>query len=100
MSIWWYVAGIAFIALSVADIMQSVTLQKLGAVENNPLLGKHPKPAVLITFGTVTTLLWVSVALFLSYKNAPWIEAVWLLGIGLRIRTVVKSRKLYREMRP
>jgi hypothetical protein len=95
----WYVAGAAFVALSVMDVVQSLALQRLGAVENNPLLGKHPKPGVLIAFGTVTTLLWVAAALFLTYKQAPWIEAVWMLGIGLRIKTVVQGRKLHKELR-
>jgi hypothetical protein len=99
MSWLWYVAGVAFVALSVMDVMQSLALQKLGAVENNPLLGKHPKPATLIAFGTVTTLLWVAAALFLTYKQAPWIEAVWMLGIGLRIKVIVQGRKLHKELR-
>jgi hypothetical protein len=47
----------------------------------------------------VTTLLWVAAALFLTYKQAPWIEAVWMLGIGLRIKVIVQGRKLYRELR-
>jgi hypothetical protein len=98
MSWLWYVAGIAFIALSVMDVTQSLALQRLGAVENNPLLGKHPKPGVLIAFGAVTTALWVAAALFLTYKQAPWIEAVWMLGIGLRIKTVVQGRKLHKEL--
>jgi hypothetical protein len=79
--------------------MQSLALQKLGAVESNPLLGKHPKPWVLITYGTVTTALWAYAALWLTYKGAPWIEAVWILGIGLRIKTVVQSRQLYKELK-
>jgi hypothetical protein len=99
MSWLWYVAGIAFVALSVMDVMQSLALQRLGAVENNPLLGKHPRPGVLIAFGAVTTLLWVAAALFLTYKQAPWIEAVWMLGIGLRIKVIVQGRKLHRELR-
>jgi hypothetical protein len=94
----WYAAGVVFLALSIADVMQTLALQKMGAVEKNPLLGPHPKPGVLIAFGTVTTALWLGAALFLTYKHAPWIEAVWLLGIGLRIKTVVQSYQLHKEM--
>jgi hypothetical protein len=99
MSYWWYVFGAVFVALSVMDLLQTLALQRLGAVENNPLLGKHPRPGVLIAFGTVTTALWVAAALFLTYKQAPWIEAVWMLGIGLRVKTVVQGRKLHKELR-
>jgi hypothetical protein len=95
----WYVAGVVFVVLSIMDVRLSLAVQKLGAIENNPLLGKHPKPATLITFGAVTTVLWAAAALYLTYRQAPWIEAVWLLGIGLRLKVVVQNHKLYRELK-
>ncbi len=95
----WYLAGAVFLALSVADLLQTINLQKLGAVENNPLLGKHPAPGKLIAFAVVSTALWLVAALFLASKGAPGIAAVFALGIGLRIRTVVKGWKLQRELR-
>jgi hypothetical protein len=95
----WYVGGALFIALSIADVMQSLTLQKLGAIENNPLLGKHPKPATLIAFGTVTTALWLWAVLWIASKGENTVAFVLVLGIGLRIKTIINSRKLYRELK-
>ena len=93
-----WIASILFLALSVMDLLQTLQLQKLGAVENNPLLGKHPKPAVLIAFAVVTTALWLGAAVFLAMHDAPGIWAVIALGIGLRIRVVVKGYKLRKEL--
>jgi hypothetical protein len=97
---YWYVAAAVFVALSVMDLRQTLTLQKMGAVENNPLLGKHPKPAVLITFAVVTTALWLGAVLWIASKGENTVAFVLVLGIGLRIKTVVQSRKLYKELRP
>jgi hypothetical protein len=95
----WYVAGIAFVALSVMDVTQSLALQRLGAVENNPLLGKHPRPAVLITFAVVTTALWLGAVLWIASKGENTVAFVLLLGIALRIKVIISGRKLHKELR-
>jgi hypothetical protein len=95
----WYVAGAAFVALSVMDLLQTLALQKLGAIENNPLLGKHPRPAVLITFAVITTALWLGAVLWIASKGENTVAFVLLLGIGLRIKVIISGRKLYRELR-
>ena len=94
-----WIASIVFLALSYLDLTQTLELQKLGAVENNPLLGKHPKPKTLIAFAVITTGLWLGAAIFLALKDAPGIWAVIALGIGLRAWTVSKSRKLKKELK-
>jgi hypothetical protein len=98
MSYLWYVAGAVFVALSVMDLLQTLALQRLGAVENNPLLGKHPKPWVLITFAVVTTALWLGAVLWIASKGEATVAFVLVLGIGLRIKTVVQGRKLHKEL--
>ena len=93
-------AGLAlFAALSVADVALSVKLQELGAVEDNPLLGKHPSARKLIAFGSISTALWMGGALWLAYKGAPaaWIYALLLWGIVLRIIVVSRGYKQYTE---
>lgn len=93
-----YIAAVLFIVLSAMDLLQTLKLQKLGAVENNPLLGKHPAPAKLITFAVVSTALWLGVAMFLASKGAPGIEGVIALGIFLRVWVIVKGRKLHKDL--
>jgi hypothetical protein len=99
MSYWWYVFGAVFVALSVMDLLQTLALQKLGAVENNPLLGKHPRPAVLITFAVVTTAIWLGAVLWIASKGENTVAFVLLLGIALRVKVIISGRKLYKELR-
>jgi hypothetical protein len=98
MSWLWYVAGAVFVALSVWDLLQSLELQKLGAIENNPLLGKHPKPWVLITFAVVTTALWLGAVLWIASKGENTVAFVLVLGIALRIKVILSGRKLHKEL--
>ena len=88
----------AFLALSAADLILSLRLQKLGAVENNPLLGNHPSPRKLVTFATVSTGLWLGAALWLASEGAPGVPAVLLLGCVLRAIVVARGLKLKREL--
>ena len=94
----YYLAAVLFVALSVADLLLSLKLQRLGAVEQNPLLGPHPKPAKLIAFAAVTTALWTGAGLWLAYKGAPGVAAVFVLGCFLRLWVVVKGWKLRKEL--
>ena len=91
--------SVAFVALSAADLIQSLKLQKLGAVENNPVLGKHPAPKKMILFAVVTTGLWLAAAIWLTLKGAPGVAAVFLFAIFLRIWTIVKGRKLMEHLK-
>lgn len=93
-----YLASALFVALSVMDLLQSLKLQKLGAVENNPLLGKRPKPGTLIAFAIVTTALWTGAVIWFALKGAPGVWAVLCLGIFLRAFVVVKGRKLAKKL--
>ena len=95
----YYGAAVLFIALSVADLLLTLKLQKLGAEEQNPLLGKHPKPDVLIAFATITTALWTWAALWLASKNAPGVIAVFLLGCFLRAYVISKGLKLLKVLK-
>ena len=90
--------SLLFVALSVADLLLTLQVLKLGAIENNPLLGKHPKPAVLIAFAVTTTTLWLGAALWLASKGAPGVEALLSLGVFLRLYVVVKGLKLRKEL--
>lgn len=94
-----FIASALFAALSVADVALSIKLQKLGAVENNPLLGKHPSARKLIVFGGATTAAWLFLAVWLALNGAPYIEALFLLGIFLRLFVVSKGYKLLKELR-
>lgn len=93
-----YLASALFVALSVMDLLQSLKLQKLGAVENNPLLGKHPKPAVLIAFAVVTTAAWLGALVYFASRNVPGVAAVLALGIFGRAYVIVKGRKLAKKL--
>jgi hypothetical protein len=81
------------------DLLQTLALQRLGAVENNPLLGKHPRPAVLITFAVVTTALWLGAVLWIASKGENTVAFVLVLGIVLRIKVIISGRKLHKELR-
>ena len=95
---YYYLAAALFVALSVADLLLSLKLQRLGAVENNPLLGPHPKPAVLIAFAVVTTALWTGAGLWLAYKGAPGVAAVFVLGCFLRCYVIAKGLRLRKTL--
>jgi hypothetical protein len=95
----YYLAAAVFVALSAADLLLTLKLQRLGAVERNPLLGKHPKPAVLIAFATVTTALWTAAGLWLAAKQAPGVAAVFVLGVFLRCYVIAKGLRVRKELR-
>lgn len=92
-------ASLLFVALSAADLLLTLELQKLGAIERNPLLGKRPSPRKLIIFSVVTTVAWLGAAVFFVLKDVPGAPFVFALGIALRLMVVVKGYQLRRKMR-
>jgi hypothetical protein len=92
-------AALLFLALSAADILLTLKNLKRGAVEKNPLLGKHPKPSKVIAFGVATTVLWLGAAMFFVLKGVQGAWAVFGLGIFLRVWVVSKNYKLSKELK-
>lgn len=94
-------AAAVFVGLSASDLSLTLKNLKLGAVENNPLLGKHPKPEIVTAFAVVTTALWVGIALWIYSKgvSVSWVAGLFAWGIALRLWVVNRNYKLYKRLK-
>lgn len=64
-SIRWWVGEGVIVTAAVLDARSTVAAQRIGGVERNPLLGRHPSPGVVWSataggIGAMTTLHWLS----------------------------------------
>jgi hypothetical protein len=93
---------IVFALLSIADAALTIRVLKHGGRELNPLLGENPRPATVVIFAAVTTVVALALAWFIlrPYMQPP--VFTFFLGVITAVRALavawnVRQSKLTRH---